>query len=74
MKRRSFLAALFAAPVIPAAAKLAAEKAAPAVEALPQPSPSPLSDIGTVRAGVIRSLDGRSSIDLNRGVINLFDA
>lgn len=82
MKRRSFLAALFAAPMVPAVAKLA--EGPDPVEALPEVvlPETPLiyeggvlklntACLGQVRGGRIVSHDGRSVFDLGAGTFTI---
>lgn len=82
MKRRSFLTALFAAPFFPAAsgtlrnpeqtsrdasgnkARITSE-----VQARADADSAFASNIGTVKAGALRSRDGRMTIDLSTGTI-----
>lgn len=83
MKRRSFLAALFAAPMVPVAAK-AIEPPADFVELKGAPLYDPRTDpmifedgvlklqdanIGQVTAGTIRSGNGKMLVDLTNGSI-----
>lgn len=76
MKRRSFLAALFAAP---AAAAVVHVRPSIPPKTLPEPpfratATGPVlsvANIGQVHAGVIRSADGGMVIDLGRGHILL---
>lgn len=80
MKRRSFLAALFSAPMLPAvgavltnagdglkARALSDVKTEATLPALPLRS----ENIGHVTAGVIRSGDGRMVIDLSNGIVRI---
>ena len=82
MKRRSFLAALFAAPFFPASsaafkdiekspANASDNKARLITEetARVDADSALASNIGTIQAGLLRSKDGRLAVDLSAGAI-----
>ncbi|ANK73594.1 hypothetical protein FA04_13785 [Ensifer adhaerens] len=71
MKRRSFLAALFVAPVLPAAAT---DRRMAVPVALENSGTLALSnaDVGLVQAGILRSRDQRLAINLNNGTIEIY--
>ncbi len=82
MKRRSFLAALFAAPFIPTASDaFRSEGKSPAdalhnkarisheVQARADADSAFACNIGTLQAGVLRSADGCTTLDLSTGAI-----
>jgi hypothetical protein len=79
MKRRSLLAALFAAPIIPAVAKAAAPRLGmEAPEQHPFEFESGLirmhaADISEIEAGALRSADRRMSVDLAAGHVTILD-
>ena len=74
MKRRSFLAAIFAAPAVATVAvKSISTEPVKAITALPTPDVDALvglsAGIGQITAGKIHSADGRMLIDLDNGII-----
>lgn len=81
MKRRFFLAALFGAPALPAAAAVLTDFGhTEKVDVIAEGAPLLFDDgvlrlhsaeIGSVSAGVISSASGSMVIDMTRGVISL---
>jgi hypothetical protein len=70
MKRRSFLAALFAAPTV-AKTSIFATAAVPVPAERRLPVGIQLARIGLVNAGVMKSSNGRMVVDFGAGCITL---
>lgn len=81
MNRRTFLAALFAAPVLPLAAKVAQAPAPRTLSGVAEDLHAfhvdgtavrmSVADIGAISAGKIRSSSGKAVIDLDRSCITI---
>ncbi|ATE84666.1 hypothetical protein phi2LM21_p49 [Sinorhizobium phage phi2LM21] len=69
MNRRSFLAALCAAPLVPKIVDAAETAGASTPDAVKQHLHIADANLGAVQAGALRSKDGRLTIDFSSGAI-----